>query len=93
MDAEAGQISDAVKEKLELLGGGRAMGSMPVEELQKMIHDEPFKAAYGAYGAMSESESVPNASQRFTQVPVDVNENKGDLPTQTEKRQTKGRRD
>jgi small subunit ribosomal protein S10 len=76
MDAEAGQISDAVKEKLELLGGGKAIGSVPVEELQKMIHDEPFKAAYGAYGAMSESESVPNASQRFTQVPVDVNEKK-----------------
>jgi small subunit ribosomal protein S10 len=72
MDAEADKIAQAVGEKLALIGGGNRMKEMEVEELEKMIHDEPFKAAYGAYGAMNEAESVPNASKRFVRVPVDV---------------------
>lgn len=72
MDAEADKISQAIGEKLNLLGGGNALSQMPAEELESMIHDEPFKAAYGAYAAMSEAESVPNSAERFTRVPVDV---------------------
>lgn len=72
MDAEAEKISQAVGEKLSLLGGAKELDQIPDEELKSMIHDEPFKAAYGAYGAMSEAESVPNASKRFTRVPIDV---------------------
>lgn len=72
MDAEAEKISQAVGEKLALLGGAKELDQIPEEELKSMIHDEPFKAAYGAYGAMSKAESVPNASKRFTQVPIDV---------------------
>ncbi|KAM0714319.1 hypothetical protein Q7P37_010106 [Cladosporium fusiforme] len=76
MEAEADKISQAVKEKLNLLGGGSALSKMPAKELQSMIHDEPFKGAYGAYAAMSEAESVPNASERFTTLPVDAEESK-----------------
>jgi hypothetical protein len=54
---------------LALIGGGNKIAK---EELESMIHDEPFKAAYGAHAAMNEAESVPNASKRFTRVPVDV---------------------
>jgi small subunit ribosomal protein S10 len=72
MDAEAEKIAQAVGEKMALIGGGKALEKIPAEELQSMIHDEPFKAAYGAYGAMNEAQSVPNASKRFTRVPVDV---------------------
>ena len=69
MDAEAENIARALGEKLTLLGSGQDMGA---KELESMIHDEPFKAAYGAHAAMNEAESVPNASKRFTRVPVDV---------------------
>jgi small subunit ribosomal protein S10 len=72
MDAEAEKVADAVGKKLALLGGSRTLANMPEEVLQSMIHDEPFKAAYGAHAAMNEAESVPNASKRFTRVPVDV---------------------
>jgi small subunit ribosomal protein S10 len=72
MDAEAEKIAQAVGEKLALLGGSRTLEKMPEEELRSMIHDEPFKAVYGAHAAMNEAESVPNASKRFTRVPVDV---------------------
>jgi len=72
MDAEAEKIAQAVGQKLALLGGGKSLKKMPAEELESMIHDEPFKAAYGAHAAMNEAESVPNASKRFTRVPVDV---------------------
>jgi len=72
MDAEAEKIAQAVGEKLALLGGSKTLEKMPEEELRSMIHDEPFKAAYGAHAAMNEAESVPNASKRFTRVPVDV---------------------
>jgi len=69
MDAEAENIERALGEKLSLLGSGQDMGA---KELESMIHDEPFKAAYGAHAPMNEAESVPNASKRFTRVPVDV---------------------
>lgn len=69
MDAEAEKIAQAVGEKLALIGSGNKIAK---EELESMIHDEPFKAAYGAHAAMNEAESVPNASKRFTRVPVDV---------------------
>ena len=71
MDAEAKKIAQAVGEKLSLIGGGDKIAN---EELEGMIHDEPFKAAYGAHAAMNEAESVPNASKRFTRVPVNVEE-------------------
>lgn len=72
MKAEADKIAEAVGEKLSLIGGGSQMDKIPKQELESMIHDEPFKAAYGAHAAMNEAESVPNASKRFTRVPVDV---------------------
>lgn len=74
MDAEARKISQAVGEKLSLIGGAKELEGMDGAELEGRIFDEPFKAAYGAYGAMNEAESVPNASKRFTRVPVDVEE-------------------
>lgn len=76
MDAEADKMSKAIEEKLGLLGGGNAIEKMPAEQLQSMIHNEPFKAAYGAYAPMSEAESVPNASERFTRVPAEKTESK-----------------
>ncbi|GAB7323408.1 hypothetical protein MBLNU13_g05866t1 [Cladosporium sp. NU13] len=72
MKAEAEKIAQAVGEKLSLIGGGSQMNKISDQELESMIHDEPFKAAYGAHAAMNEAESVPNASKRFTRVPVDV---------------------
>lgn len=71
MKAEADKIAEAVGEKLSLIGHGR-QSTEELQELDSMIHDEPFKAAYGAHAAMNEAESVPNASNRFTRVPVDV---------------------
>lgn len=71
MKAEADKIAEAVGEKLSLIGHGR-QSTEELQELDSMIHDEPFKAAYGAHAAMNEAESVPNASKRFTRVPVDV---------------------
>lgn len=72
MKAEADKIAEAVGEKLSLIGGGSQVDKISKQELESMIHDEPFKAAYGAHAAMNEAESVPNASKRFTRVPVDV---------------------
>ncbi|KAM0704942.1 hypothetical protein Q7P35_007729 [Cladosporium inversicolor] len=73
IDAEAKKIAEAVGEQLALIGGARMnVGKLSDEDLESMIHDEPFKAAYGAHAAMNEAESVPNASKRFTRVPVDV---------------------
>jgi small subunit ribosomal protein S10 len=69
IDAEAEKIAEAVGEKLALIGGGKGLSA---QELESMIHDEPFKAAYGAHAAMNEAESVPNASKRFTRVPVNA---------------------
>lgn len=69
IDAEAEKIAEAVGEKLALIGGGKGLST---QELEGMIHDEPFKAAYGAHAAMNEAESVPNASKRFTRVPVNA---------------------
>jgi len=72
MDAEAEKIAQAVGEKMALIGGGKKVGRISKTDMESMIHDEPFKAAYGAHAAMNEAESVPNASKRFTRVPVDV---------------------
>jgi small subunit ribosomal protein S10 len=72
MKAEADKIAEAVGEKLSLIGGGSQVDKISKQELESMIHDEPIKAAYGAHAAMNEAESVPNASKRFTRVPVDV---------------------
>ena len=72
MKAEADKIAEAVGEKLSFIGGGSQVDKISKQELESMIHDEPFKAAYGAHAAMNEAESVPNASKRFTRVPVDV---------------------
>lgn len=71
MDAQADKVTQAVNEKLSLLGGGRQLANVSDEELKRMVLDEPFKAQYGAYSAMNEAESVPNASNRFTPVEVE----------------------
>lgn len=70
MDAEATKVKDAVDEKLKLLGGGPSM-SRAHQRVNTMVHDEPFKAAYGAYSPMNQAESVPNAAERLVTVPLD----------------------
>lgn len=72
MEKEGKHISERLGEKFDLLGGGPAMERMEEQELERMLHDEPFKAAYGAYGAMSAAESVRDPQGRFTRVPVDL---------------------
>ena len=72
MEREGQQISERLGEKFDLLGGGPAMERMEEREMDRMLLDEPFKAAWGAYGAMGAAESVRDPQGRFTRVPVDL---------------------
>lgn len=64
LDAEAERIQERLGEKLELFGRREDLVK-DERELGRMVNDQPFKAAWGGYGAMSGAQSVPSADNRI----------------------------
>ncbi|KAI6818871.1 hypothetical protein KC332_g6722 [Hortaea werneckii] len=64
MDQEAEKIAERLGERLDLVGGKKKL-MREEHEVQSMIENEPFKAAYGAYSAMGGAQSVPHANHRM----------------------------
>ena len=64
LDAEAERIQERLGDKLELFGRREDLVK-DEQALGKMVNDQPFKAAWGAYAAMSAAQSVPSADKRI----------------------------
>jgi len=73
MDAEAEKISERLGDSLKLVGGKRGLMRRK-KDIESMLLTEPFKAQWGAYAAMSASQSVPNAGLRAEKQVVDGTE-------------------
>ena len=64
LDAEAERIQKKLGEKLELFGRRSGLSDKE-EDLEEILHTQPFKAQWGAHGPMNANQAVPAANQRI----------------------------
>lgn len=74
LEAEGKRIERVLGESLDLFGTKRGGAAMSEGEMERALHDEPFKGAWGGYGGMGAAHSAVHVDQRLDRVRVDLEE-------------------